>query len=142
MSNQTLTLTIPTLLYQRLKQRADQAQRAVEEEALVVLAEGVPLDENETISEQFEVLARQWKVETALLSSTKAMTAHPAYQAIIALGPPVVPHLLRDLEREPAHWFEALQAVTGANPVPREQWGNIPAMRTAWLTWGRDQGWI
>jgi hypothetical protein len=42
MSNQTLTLNIPASLYQRLKQRAERAQRPVEEEALVALAEAVP----------------------------------------------------------------------------------------------------
>jgi hypothetical protein len=50
--------------------------------------------------------------------------------------------LLRDLEREPAHWFEALQAITGEDPVRREQWGNIPAMRAAWLAWARQKGLI
>jgi hypothetical protein len=94
------------------------------------------------LAEQFESLARQWKIETALLSSTTAMTGHPAYHAIIALGPGVVPLLLRDLEREPAHWFEALKAITGDDPVPPEQWGNIPAMTGAWLAWGRHRGLI
>jgi hypothetical protein len=91
------------------------------------------------IPEQFESLARQWKAETALLSSTTAMVNHPCYRAIIALGPAVVPLLLRELEREPCHWFEALEAITGENPVPPEQWGNIPDMREAWLTWGRTR---
>src|SRR5438309_8447515 len=91
------------------------------------------------VASQFEILAEQWKTATALLSSTTAMVAHPAYQAIIALGPPVVPFLLRDLEREPAHWFEALAAITGADPVPREHGGHIPAMRDDWLAWGRER---
>ena len=68
------------------------------------------------------------------------MVAHPAYQAIIGLGWPAVPLLLRDLEREPVHWFEVLQAITGEDPVAREQWGNIPAMAAAWLAWGRQHG--
>ena len=91
---------------------------------------------------RFQVLADQWKAGTAYLSSTPAMVAHPAYQAIIALGRPALPLILRDLEREPAHWFEALQAITGADPVPRSDWGNVPAMRAAWLRWGRDHGLI
>jgi hypothetical protein len=98
--------------------------------------------EHLTLVEQFESLARQWKAETALLSSTTAMTSHPAYRAIIALGPGVVPLLLRDLEREPAHWFEALRAITGEDLVPAEQWGNIPVMATTWLAWGRNHGLI
>jgi hypothetical protein len=98
--------------------------------------------ERAALAEQFETLASQWKAETALLSSTSAMVTHPAYRAIIALGPGVVPFFLRDLEREPAHWFEALKALTGEDPVSREQRGNIPAMAAAWLAWGRKRGLI
>ena len=98
--------------------------------------------EASAVASQFQTLAAQWKAGTALVSSTKAMVAHPAYQAIIALGPPVVPLLLRDLEREPVHWFEALKAITGEDPVPPEAWGKVPAMAAAWLAWGRQRGLI
>jgi hypothetical protein len=94
------------------------------------------------LAERFAALAAEWKAATAFESSSTAMVAHPAYQAIIALGPSVVPLLLRDLEREPIHWFEALQAITGEDPVPRESWGRIPAMASAWLAWGRQRGLI
>jgi hypothetical protein len=98
--------------------------------------------EQAAVARQFEQLAEQWKTATALLSSTTAMVSHPTYRAIIALGPAVVPFLLRDLEREPVHWFEALQAITGDDPVPREHWGKIAEMRTDWLAWGRQRGLI
>jgi hypothetical protein len=94
------------------------------------------------VARQFHLLAEQWKTATELLSSTTMMVSHPAYRAIIALGPAVVPLLLRDLEQESDHWFEALQAITGEDPVPREHWGNIPAMKADWLAWGRQRGLI
>src|SRR5882724_417694 len=90
-----------------------------------------------SVEATFHVLARQWKEACGLMSSTSAMVAHPAYQAVIELGPPVVPLLLRELEREPVHWFEALKAITGEDPVSPKDWGNIPAMASAWLAWGR-----
>ena len=92
--------------------------------------------------EQFQALSAQWKKDTALLSSTTAMIAHPAYRAIISLGPPVVPLLLQELQREPVHWFEALQAITGLDPVPPEAWGQVRATADAWLAWGRSRGLI
>jgi hypothetical protein len=92
--------------------------------------------------EQFETLAEQWKAAIALLSSTSAMVSHPAYQAIIALGPPVVTLLLREMKRASVHWFEALQAITGEDPIPREHWGNMPAMKADWLAWDRRKGLI
>ena len=98
--------------------------------------------EQAAVAEQFQTLADQWKTATALLSSTTAMVSHPTYRAIIALGPPVVPLLLHDLEREPVHWFEALQVITREDPVAREHWGNIAAMAADWLTWGRQRGLI
>ena len=91
------------------------------------------------VAAQFVTLAEQWKTATAVCSSTTSMVSHPAYRSIIALGAAVVPLLLHDLEREPVHWFEALQAITGEDPVPREHWGNIAAMRAAWLAWGRPK---
>jgi hypothetical protein len=102
----------------------------------------VKATKDSVVAKQFELLAEQWKSETELVSSTTAMVTHPAYQAIIALGPAVVPFLLRDLEREPIHWFEALQAITGADPVPCEHWSKIEAMRTDWLAWGLQRGLI
>ena len=98
--------------------------------------------EQSAVAEQFEALSRQWKAETAFLSSTTALVTHPAYRAIIALGSATVPLLLRDLKNESAHWFEALQTITGDDPVARDQWVNIPAMKAAWLSWGRERGLI
>ena len=98
--------------------------------------------ESAALAVRFHQLATQFSAECALLSSTTAMVAHPAYQAIIALGPPVVPLLLQNLEREPTHWFEALQAITGEDPVPSSDWGRIHAMADAWLAWGRSRGLI
>jgi hypothetical protein len=89
------------------------------------------------VAARFEELAAEWKSAVAFTSSSSAMIAHPAYQAIIALGSPAVPLLLRELEREPAHWFEALKAITGEDPVAPADWGRVKAMAAAWLSWGR-----
>lgn len=88
---------------------------------------------------EFRVLAEDWKSACSFLSSTSAMVAHPSYQAIIRMGQPAVPLLLHDLEKEPVHWFEALKAITGEDPVLPKDWGNIPAMTSGWLAWGRSR---
>lgn len=100
------------------------------------------LPNDPALTARFSSLAAEWKRDTLLLSSTSAISGHPAYQAIIAMGPGVVPLLLRDLERESSHWFEALQAITGEDPVPNKDYGRIAAMRDAWLGWGRSRGLI
>ena len=58
----------------------------------------------------------------------------------MSLGPDVVPLLLRDMEANHSHWFAALRALTGANPVPKSVGGNIPKMVEAWLRWAKDNG--
>jgi hypothetical protein len=48
--------------------------------------------------------------------------------------------LLRKLEQDPYLWFLPLRAITGADPVPPEQRGNVDRMTEAWLRWGKEQG--
>jgi len=65
---------------------------------------------------------------------------HPAYQQIIGMGNPVVPLLLSELETTPDHWFWALNAITGADPVPEADRGIMEKMTKAWLKWGAEHG--
>lgn len=94
----------------------------------------------ETVEERFQQLAAVWHKETDYFSSMEESSAHPAYQQIVGLGPEVVPLLLRDLEQNHTHWFDALQAITGVDPIPASAGGNIPQMVEAWLHWAKDHG--
>jgi hypothetical protein len=89
---------------------------------------------------RFEQLADEWERAVAYLSDSTLREAHPAYRAIIALGPAVVPLLLADLERTQRHWFGALTELTGANPVAPQDAGRIRRMAEAWARWGREHG--
>jgi len=69
------------------------------------------------------------------------MTAHPAYQELIALGPAALPFLFRDLEQTgDGHLSKALAAITGAHPVPTEQRGQVRKVAETWLSWARENG--
>jgi hypothetical protein len=94
----------------------------------------------ETVESRFRRLAAAWEKATAHHSSMKAASDHPAYQEIIQLGPDVVPIMLHDLEENERHWFIALRAITGANPIPASAAGNIPKMIQAWRTWAKENG--
>ncbi len=67
---------------------------------------------------------------------------HPAYRQIVELGPAVVPLLLRELERRPNHWFAALRALTGADPVAPADRGRLGVMAEAWIKWGKERGYL
>jgi hypothetical protein len=94
----------------------------------------------ETIRERFERLAAVWHAETAYVSSSSDLVAHPAFQEIVGLGPAVIPLLLRELEKRTGHWHRALWRITGADPVPPADRGNIDKAAEAWLRWGKEQG--
>jgi hypothetical protein len=92
------------------------------------------------LEKQFVELVVTWKRDRGPHSSSARLAEHPPYQEIIRMGSEVIPLLLRELERAPDHWFRALRALTGADPVPEKSHGKSPEMAQAWLCWGRDQG--
>ena len=91
---------------------------------------------------RFRALADQSRWETGPLSSSTAIAAHPAYQEIIGMGPAAIPLVLRELQERGGHWFAALRALSGENPVPRQYAGRVPKMCEHWLEWGREKGYI
>lgn len=88
------------------------------------------------IEQRFRELVGQWKEKTRFLSSIHDMVSHPAYLQIIGMGKEALPLLLEELRREPDHWFVALQAITGKNPIPPTVRGDVEKMTQAWLSWG------
>ena len=98
----------------------------------------IPVDAD--IERKFDSLVAQWEPAAEAMSSVTRMVLHPAYQKIIAMGPRVIPLVLRELDRELHHWFWALRIITGEDPVPANRRGDLRAMREAWLAWGRSKG--
>src|ERR1700675_740126 len=91
----------------------------------------------EGVEKHFRKLEATWNADTGYLSSYTGIVEHPAFREIIRLGEPVVPLMLRDLEERPRLWVWALPELTGADPVPPQDGGNIAKMTEAWLRWGR-----
>lgn len=95
-----------------------------------------------SVESQFRALATKWKEDTKLTSSSSEMILNPSYQRIIGLGPEVIPLVLKDLQESGCHWFWALQALSGKNPIKAEDAGRVKKMAQAWLEWGRENGLI
>jgi hypothetical protein len=91
--------------------------------------------------DDFDGLLREWMATRGHTSSAGKMARNAAYQRIIALGDSAVPLILAELRKRPDHWFLALNAITGANPVPPES-RTVQEMANAWLTWGAAHGYI
>lgn len=95
-----------------------------------------------TLAEDFKRLRDEWDGGTAYTSSSTVIASHPALLAIIALGRPVVPHIIADWElSEPEqyrHWFSALEAITGVKAediIGEESAGSVNAMVDRWMHW-------
>ena len=91
----------------------------------------------EPIQERFQRLRDDWKSKSRHLSNTAQISLVFSYQKIIGMGPAVVPLILAELEKEPDHWFWALEAITGESPVTKSDAGDIYASARAWIEWGR-----
>ncbi len=99
-----------------------------------------PTKDKLELEAEFNKLAEEWRAATSMLSLVTQKSMHPAYQRIIGMGQPVVPLILRDLQQKPDHWFWALRAITGDNPVKPEQRGRMKLMAQAWIEWGKENG--
>jgi len=66
------------------------------------------------------------------------MVSHPAYQAIVEMGEPVLPLLFEELRERPDHWLVALHRITKEDPAKRNS--NFNDAVNAWLEWGRKRG--
>jgi len=92
------------------------------------------------IQERFRELRDDWKSKTRHLSNTAQISLVFSFQQIIGMGPAVLPLILAELEREPDHWFWALEAISGENPVAAGDAGDIEASARAWVAWGKRKG--
>ena len=92
------------------------------------------------LRDRFEHLRDEWKSQSRYLSNTAQIAMLWSYQQIIGMGTPVVPLILSELRRETDHWFWALEAISGENPVRPEAAGDVEQMAKAWLDWGRRKG--
>lgn len=119
-----------------------EAWDVVDDEGSVALLTAHADEAEARLQDRFDALVSVWRSEVGVLSSTTKRIAHPAYAQIIALGEGAIPLLLRELQREPNHWFCALRTLTHADPVLAAQRGRMDEMANAWIEWGRDQGLI
>lgn len=96
---------------------------------------------SDRVKAKFELLATNWKNETAHQSSIRRMKDNFHYRKIVELGDEVIPMILEDLEHgdEPAFWYPALKEIAGGDdPVSLEHRGNVHEMTRAWVRWARE----
>jgi hypothetical protein len=100
------------------------------------------------IRDRFLAHAKKWNEETFL--SSKLEYEHPAYQAVIAMGPKAIIPILEEISLRPHWWFHALEKIllnTGNPLIPRDKPvypadsnGRLDILTKAWLDWGSHAG--
>ena len=90
--------------------------------------------------ERFTELADLWENETVFLSNPDRITEHRAHREIVSMGESAVPLILQRMQAQGGHWFYALRAITGANPVKPDDRGKVAVMQESWLEWGKANG--
>jgi hypothetical protein len=133
-----LNVSIEELVLMGLKNLLAEREFSSPHTATDILNKNAELDS--VVVDKFYHLAEQWQREVAGMSSTNRMSQHPAYQEIINMGNPIIPLLLSELKKNPLYWFAALSAITGTNPIKAEQKGRVKQMASAWIEWGKNQG--
>lgn len=99
---------------------------------------------------KFQSLAKEWRVQSAAMSSVTAMVMLRPYQQIMGMGRDVIPFILSELKAEgddPDQWFWALSTIAAANSlnppeIREEDQGDYQKMAQAWLNWGADQRYV
>lgn len=100
----------------------------------------VEADPSRRVLEKFVRLRDNWLNERPPSSNPRDLTCHPAYLAIIGMGPPAVPFIISELREYPDHWFVALRAITECDPVSEGARGKVREMAKDWVEW-YDQRW-
>lgn len=95
------------------------------------------------VRNEFRALADWWHEATDHLSSSDQIVQHRAYRRIIdEMGAAALPYIFEDLQARGGLWYRALREITKASPTGANTAGNIRAMKTAWLRWGKGHGYV
>jgi hypothetical protein len=80
-----------------------------------------------------------WERDTAHMSSSSNILAHPAHDHLASLGMMSASVVLQRMKADgdSAHpgWFSLLHEITGQWPVPEEHAGDHPRMVEHWIAW-------
>lgn len=97
---------------------------------------------SEKLVPMFDGLKEKWYSETGLHSNSNVINSHPAYQAILAIGKPAIPLIIKEMRAgERGHWFHAVRHILGDGPeIPEAVRGRIRIMEKIYLEWLEERG--
>lgn len=88
---------------------------------------------------KFDMLYKQWKNETMLLSSPNQIIHHKNFQDIINLGRPVLKYIGEALDNEPSYLVWALNQIFGFK-ISNDPTLNISEASSKWVSFLKTEG--
>ena len=88
---------------------------------------------------QFDELVAEWTKGTVYFSLKHRAVSHPAYRALLDLGPSIIPMVVEKLRTSPGRLFYLLNDLTGENPVPPASSGKVAEIAACWVRWYDDR---
>lgn len=111
------------------------AQRRAKASVPVAEADFSPQATKLGVIDRFRRLYSVWLDDTAHMSSVREMMAQESFEQMVAMGPDVLPLVLRELKAKPTFLFLVAQRITGHNPVTPDCVGDVQKIVTCWVNW-------
>lgn len=86
----------------------------------------------------FESLKGKWIKEVGCQSSPSILYNNINYKKIISIGKKIIPILIEDLKSPIGDWFQALQDITGVDPIKEDNRGYVAKMIEDWENWYKN----
>jgi hypothetical protein len=122
------------------------ATTSSDEELLISTTIAASQIQSADLKKIFQELAKKWREETSGSSSPLEKVINDNYLMIIKKGTQnkeiIVPLILKELEKEPNFWFKALRLITEEDPVKPEEFNSYKLVTKAWLSWGKEKGYL
>lgn len=97
---------------------------------------------SQSVRSVFETCLVLWKEETKLYSSLHTIVFNKHYQRIIGLGPDVLPYIFDEYRKNGGLWHNALEAITGENPITEDCVGRARKIQETWINWAKLKGYV
>ncbi len=91
--------------------------------------------------ENFIQLSELWKKETSMVSNPKEILSNISYRTIVS-NKENLPFIFNDLKENGGEWFQALEEMTGQDPIDPVSYGDYERIRYVWIKWGEQNGFL
>jgi hypothetical protein len=87
------------------------------------------------LAKQFYKEYDAWIDETSAMSSVNPRYENQHFINIVNMGENVIPFIIDLLKQRPDSIMNAIEYISGINPIKKEHYGNIKSITKDWIDW-------